>query len=55
VIWHIDLRPVHTKDDNYKDIVLKIVLKSRVHTTAIMLTAQRNDIVGITFKTILSS
>lgn len=38
-----------TKDNNYinKDIVLKIV-----HTTSIMITAERNDVVGITFRTI---
>jgi len=47
--------PVHTKDDNYddndKDIVLKIILYvKRVHTTTITLTAQRNNIIGNTFR-----
>ncbi len=53
------LKPVHNKDDNYKDnnkdIVLKsfsILKNSRDHTTAITIKAQRNNIVGITFRTI---
>ncbi len=38
--------------DSDKDIVVKIVLNiknSRVHTTAITIKAQRNDIIGFTF------
>jgi len=59
------LRPIHTKDDNYKDNDKDSVLNikesfsisknSKVHTTAITITAQRNNIDGITLRMILSS
>ncbi len=47
--------PIHTKNDNYKDNYKKsfsILKNIRVHTSAIAIKAQRNDIVGITFRTI---
>ncbi len=43
------LRPVHTKDDIYKDndkdIVLKIVLNIKVYTTSITIKAQKREMI----------
>lgn len=48
---------LHYSNSNHKDIVLKIIIKykSRVHTTTVTITAQRNCIVEITFRIFFSS
>ncbi len=46
------LRPIQTKDHNYKDNDKDMALKIVIAHTAITIKAQRNYIIGITYRTI---
>ncbi len=44
-----DLRPIRTKDDKHKDMVLEIILKEFkiAEFNTVMIMAQRNNMLGI--------